>query len=206
MKLKIFNQNIAEVNSYLLVKKKEIIVIDPGFNGDSIINFCKENEANIRYVFLTHGHFDHIKSLEKLAKAYTFQVIINEADINLLKNDELNYARSFGQSFVFPTNLELIPIKDGFKKHYLDEDFWFISTPGHTKGSQCIGYNDWLFTGDTLFFDSVGRTDLATGSPKDLNRSIEQLKKTISNKMIIYPGHGGHSDMKTIKENNRFLR
>ncbi len=205
IKLKIFNQNPAEVNSYALIKEEEIILIDPGFNGDNIIAYCNQNNFYITDIILTHGHFDHIQSIPKLAITYKFKIHISRDDLILLKNDEYNYARAFGESFNLPSNIDINFLSDKQKLNINGEDFNVITTPGHTKGSLCIKYKNWLFSGDTLFADSVGRTDLFSGNQSHLNKSLKKLTDTISNNLTIYPGHGKSAKMSKIKEINPYI-
>lgn len=205
MKLKTFSDNQAQVNTYLLYKNQTAIVIDPGFNGNQIIDFCKQKELNIVSVLLTHGHFDHIKDIPLLAKEFTFELYISEADKSFLKNDQYNYASAFGLKFHLP-NLTIIIVKDNQRISIEGETFKVISTPGHTAGSICFGYNRYLFTGDTLFFNSIGRTDLHSGNRNDIKKSIELLKTKISNDTTIYPGHGNFGKLKQIKEVNPYLK
>ncbi len=205
IKLKVFDQNIAEVNSYLLIKQKDAIVIDPGFNGDQINDFCQLNDISIKDVLLTHGHFDHIKGIEKLAKNHQFKIHVSEADAKMLSDENMNYAKAFGQTFRKPDNIEVIVLLND-KIEILGEKLTIFFTPGHTKGSICILHENKLFSGDTLFSDSIGRTDLVTGSSIDIKRSLELLKKVVSNKVMVYPGHGKSSEMKKIKEENYYLK
>lgn len=205
MKLKIFNENLAQENAYLLFKNQVAIVIDPGFNGEQIIDFCKQKELQIVAVLLTHGHFDHIKDVSMLAKIFTFDIYISNEDKPFLKNDQFNYASAFGSKFHLP-NFMVISLKDNQKIEIEGESFHIIATPGHTKGSICIEYNRYLFTGDTLFYNSVGRTDLYSGNINDMKKSIALLNSKISNDTTIYPGHGEHGKLKVIKEGNPYLK
>ncbi len=206
MKIKVFSDNIAQVNSYLLYKDTRGILFDPGFNGNQIINFCKEKEIVIEHVILTHGHFDHIKDMKIIANHFDYHTYIEENDYRLLFEDENNYAKAFNSRFVLPSNIIVMKITNGDTLKLYNEDFKFISTPGHTKGSMCIKHRNLLFSGDTLFYNSVGRTDLFSGNRKDMFSSIDLLKNKISNDTTIYPGHGQSAKMKAIKEVNQFLR
>ncbi|MBI9008798.1 MAG: MBL fold metallo-hydrolase [Tenericutes bacterium] len=205
MKIKLFKENLAQVNSYLLIKKKKAILIDPGFNGEAIIKYLKENEVVIDYVILTHGHFDHIKDLELLAKEGSFELFVTKEDKFLLFHDEHNYAKAFGSSFKLPNNITIKEVANNDSLKLLEETFKIYSTPGHTKGSICISYQRTLFTGDTLFYNSVGRTDLYSGNQSELFKSIDLLKTKFGNDTLIYPGHGESGKMKIVKDINPFL-
>ncbi len=206
IKLKIFNQNKVEINSYLLIKEKEAILIDPGFNGEAIIKYLGESNIDLKHVILTHGHFDHIRDIQILAKRFLFDLLISNQEISFLKNDNKNYAFAFGSEFILPKNIIIKPMNDGEKITLLSENFEFILTPGHTKGSMCIKYQNWLFSGDTIFYDSIGRTDLFSGSSLDMQKSLKYLKERISNQMKIYPGHGRSGKWIDIKNTNLYLK
>lgn len=204
MKLKTFNDNMADINAYLLIKNKEAILIDPGFNGKAIITYCKDKAIDIKHVILTHGHFDHIKDIEILAKDFTYDLFVSKHDKNFLFSDELNYARAFGSTFKLPP-LEIHEVEDQQVLNLLDESFQIFLTPGHTKGSICIKIKNQLFSGDTLFYNSVGRTDLYSGNQSTLFKSLEILKSKVSNDVTVYPGHGKSAKMKEIKEINPYI-
>lgn len=205
MKLKVFNENLAQVNSYLLTKKKHAVLIDPGFNGNDITKYCEEYEICIDHIILTHGHFDHIKGIELISKAFNFDLFVSKEDKKLLFNDEYNYAKPFGSHFKLPNSISIIEVGDKEVIKIFDEPFKIFKTPGHTKGSICISYQKLLFTGDTLFYDSIGRTDLYSGNNLDLNKSLDLLRKNFSNEVTIYPGHGKSGKMKSVKEVNPYL-
>jgi len=206
MKLKIFNQNPVNINSYLLIKQKKSILIDPGFNGKAIIKYLFETNIDLNFILLTHGHFDHIRDIQKLAEKYRFKVYISNIDIDLLKDNTKNYANAFGAKFNFPKDIEIVSIKDKEELTFFNESFKLILTPGHTKGSICIKYNQWFFSGDTIFIDSIGRTDLFSGNSSDMQKSLEYLKKKLSNQTIIYPGHGRYSKWKDVKRVNPYIK
>lgn len=206
MKLKIFDENVAEINSYVLIKENNAIIIDPGFNGENIIAFCIKDNLSITDVILTHGHFDHIKSLPMIADKFNYVLHVSQEDSKLLANDENNYAKAFGATFKLPNSVAIRTLKHKDILILNDEKFEIIATPGHTRGSICIKYRNWLFSGDTLFVDSVGRTDLFSGSMADLRKSLNLLKTSIGNGVIVYPGHGEHAKMIKIKELNDYLK
>lgn len=205
MKLKIFKENLAQINSYLLIKKNQAILIDPGFNGSQIIQYCNEKSVKIEHVILTHGHFDHIKDLNLIANNFDVEMYISEFDLEILNNDDFNYAKAFGSKFIKPKkNINLL--KDNDILSLFEESFLIINTPGHTKGSISIKYGKNLFTGDTLFYNSVGRTDLYSGNQTQLFKSIDKINKSIGNDFLIYPGHGESGFFKEVKQVNPYIK
>ena len=205
MRIKKFYDNPAQVNSYLLIKRDKAILIDPGFNGKELVKYCKESCITINYIILTHGHFDHIKGIEDIALEFDFELLVSKEDKQLLFHDKFNYAKAFQSSFKLPSNITIKELSDKESLKLLDETFKVYSTPGHTKGSICLAYQRSLFTGDTLFYDSVGRTDLYSGNHSELFKSIAFLKTKFGNDTVIYPGHGDSGKMKAIKEVNPFI-
>jgi glyoxylase-like metal-dependent hydrolase (beta-lactamase superfamily II) len=159
-------------NCYILIDGIEAAVIDPGGETKKIIEEVDKNGAILKYIILTHFHLDHTLSAEKIREEKGAEILIHEAEKNFLK---------------FEPD-EFLTEKSGIKigKTYLE----VIHTPGHTKGSICLLGNGFIFTGDTIFRDGFGRTDLPGGSPADLELSLSKLKKMFKTGMKIYPGHG----------------
>ncbi|MBN2540689.1 MAG: MBL fold metallo-hydrolase [Bacilli bacterium] len=205
MKLKVFHDNIAQINSYLLSKENHLLVIDPGFNAEAILDYIKANQLHLEQVILTHGHYDHIRGIERLAKEFAFSLLVSQTDSLLLKDDDKNYAKAFGSTFRLPSNVSVIYTDSSKGFQWNQESFQIIDTPGHTKGSICIRYQNWLFTGDTVFTDSVGRTDLFSGNQTDLLKSLRYLTDHVSHQTTIYPGHGPSGKWSVVKKENPYL-
>jgi len=173
-------------NCYILVNKNNKgFIIDPGLDTKSIVSFLEKEKIEPKYVFLTHGHFDHIFSAKKL-KDMGAKIYISEIDAPKLLDYELN------MGFLFNIKPEPV-LPDGFFKEgenvFDDEKFEIIFTPGHTSGSVVIIYKDIIFTGDTYFSEGVyGRTDLLDGNQEEIEKSIIKLNPIIKTKKI-YSGH-----------------
>ncbi|QXJ27489.1 MBL-fold metallo-hydrolase superfamily [Saccharolobus shibatae B12] len=190
-------------NSYLIIAEKEGVVVDAGGDMSELIQTVRKEKINIRYIIATHGHFDHIMGVNQIKREFPSSVfLINEKDLGLLKK-----ASSMAQSFL---NLSISDVvkPDGFVKEGDEielgrEKLKIIETPGHTMGSICIIANGYIFTGDTLFYGTVGRTDLG-GSEKLLRESLEKLKK-LPDEIIVYPGHGPFTVLGYEKVKNPFL-
>ncbi len=177
-------------NTYVVYdeKTKEGILIDVANNVDKIYNYIENSEINLKYIVLTHCHGDHTMGLKELKKLYPkVKIIIHEYDAPGLTNDEINRCSSIGIEPNF-TEADIV-VKDGDILEFGESKATIIHTPGHTKGSISISIEDALFSGDTLFKGTVGRTDLPTGSRWELSDSIKKLFK-LPNNTIVYPGHG----------------
>lgn len=207
MTLKLFSDALTGGNSYLLYKRQEAVLIDPGFNGQKIIDFCQAKNIEIKQVILTHGHFDHIRDLNLIASKHHFGLLIHALDYPMLFDSAKSYAKAFGATYRYQGDHVLIDqISREDKRSYLQASFKILMTPGHTAGSICVLYQHMLFSGDTLFLDSIGRTDLFSGSQKAMHQTLKKLKEKLSDQTVVYPGHGPHGLFKDIKENNVFLR
>ena len=200
MNIKRVVAGVYAVNCYIVYNdNKKGFIIDPGGDSDDIIKFIDEENINLEFILLTHGHGDHIEGLNDLASHYPkAKVYIGEEDKDFLYNSELSLSDAiFGEVFRFKG--ELITVKEGDTIG----DFKVIDTPGHTIGSKSF-YDEKdkiLMSGDTLFRRSYGRYDLPTGSLEMLCHSLEKLSK-LPDETVVY---NGHTDNTTIGEERRFL-
>ena len=159
-------------NCYLLIEDDELLVIDPGGEPEKILEEIKNQKAKLKYIINTHGHPDHTFGNEKIRKETAAPILIHQAEKDFIKFKADEF------------------LKDDDEIEIGKEKLKVIHTPGHTKGSICLLFENFLFTGDTLFKDGLGRTDLLGGSEKDLEKSLEKLKKILKPGLIVYPGHG----------------
>ena len=185
----IFNQNIADQNSYLYAYKGEAFVVDPGFNGEAILALIAEKGYHLSYVFITHAHYDHLRDVKLLQDKQEFTLIIQELDYPGLFDTGLNYAKSFNGSFQLKTSQIVRKVQDGEEILFGTAKIRVIHTPGHTPGGACYLFEHMLFSGDTLFCQGIGRTDLAGGSQKAMRDSLAKLFGMLSNEVWVYPGH-----------------
>lgn len=190
-----------ETNTYFIMTEGGAIVIDPGDGSREILNFIKNDNLNVKYVLLTHGHFDHINST-KLLQESGAEVYLHSLDAHML-NDKSNLAWISGvvSNGFAPDYL----VEDGYKFNLLGLDITVMHTPGHTKGSVCYLIEDSIFSGDTLFYLSVGRTDFPTGSSSQLENSIANKLFALPSDYTVYPGHGMETSLKFEKENNPYV-
>lgn len=181
-----------ETNCYIIedAKTKETMIIDPGAEPDKIIEIINILDAKVKYIYLTHCHGDHIGAVDELYKKYHPQVLIHRFDYDGLQDDNINLSTYIGQGCI-KINYA-VRVDEGDVIHIGNMEFKVLHTPGHTIGSSSLYSKEegMLFSGDTIFRGTWGRTDLPTGSLKDIMNSITQKIIKLPNKTIIYPGHG----------------
>lgn len=179
-------------NSYVICdeKTKEAMVIDPGGEANRIAETLDILDANLKYIFITHCHADHIGAINELKKLKGGKILISRADSEGLYNEEINLAYYINME---KPELEADSrVDDNDLIHIGDLEFKVIATPGHTKGGLCL-YSEkegLVFTGDTLFSGTWGRTDLPTGNFVDIITSITNRLMVLPDDTIVYPGHG----------------
>lgn len=191
-----------ETNCYVFGDEdsKEAVVIDPGGDPAVIKNYIKKNNLKLKYIINTHGHGDHIGANPCFPEA---AVLIHELDADFLKEPALNLSSSFGFSISVPKANRLL--NDGDKIKVGELGLEVIHTPGHTPGGICLKYDDIIFTGDTLFFEGVGRTDIPNASWDKLLESIKNKLMALPDEIRVYPGHGPETSIGHERKHNPFL-
>jgi glyoxylase-like metal-dependent hydrolase (beta-lactamase superfamily II) len=189
-------------NCFIIRNENEVIVIDPGGNAEIIYPYIEDR--NLTYIINTHGHYDHIAANNELKARYDTKLAIGALDHELLLDPMLNLSATFDTPFISITPDLLLSEDDSlqFNENILE----VIYTPGHTKGSICIKMGDTLFSGDTLFYRSIGRTDLPTGSYDELEKSIKTKLYTLPDNTKVYTGHGEETTIGEEKRLNGFVR
>ncbi len=203
-----------ETNCYIVRRDEstaDCLIIDTGLSNEALIDFLKEKNLNPQALILTHGHADHIAGITALRKSFDkIKVCIYKADSHMLSDAASNF------SFLAGMKVTTAPAEIIFDKEeeieFANLKFQIIHTPGHTPGGICLYNSDEkiLFSGDTLFAGSIGRTDF---SGNDVQKSFEQLIKNIKEKLVplpddvtVLPGHGEATTIKQEKLYNSFLR
>ncbi len=169
-------------NTYIIKKRKSVLIVDPTGNSDKISSHINEEEKVVAIV-LTHGHFDHIGAVDDLVKKYNCEVYLNSEDIELATTRKLN---SFNQ-YSAVINSPIKSYHEG-KMNIGDFELMIYFAPGHTAGCTLIGIENHLFTGDVLFKEDIGRTDLYSANERDMKKTL-QFIKTLDENYIVYPGH-----------------
>jgi hydroxyacylglutathione hydrolase len=190
-------------NCYFLESNNEIAIIDPGFEPERIYNKVKVLKGKTKYIINTHGHIDHTGANVKLKEYTGAKILVHHRDAELLTQPSKNLAFFLGEPVA--TCQADVLLHEGEVVEVGEEKLKVVHTPGHTKGSMCLVTNEFAFTGDTLFIDSIGRTDFPDGSERDILGSLRRLKEILTDKMAIYPGHGEPGTFGDAKELNPFL-
>ena len=193
-------------NCYLALNEetREVIIVDPADMPEKIERTIEELHGKPAAVLLTHGHFDHIGGVEAVRSRYGIPVCAIEEERQILSSGQLNLSEVFGPAVTLEADIWL---KDGQKLDLAVKQITALHTPGHTKGSACyyLPEDRVLFSGDTLFLGSVGRTDFPTGSMKTLVDSINKKLMELPDNTRVYPGHGGTTTIGDERQNNPFL-
>lgn len=184
-----------QTNCYLVWEEKShsCVVIDPGYEAQTIAKQVEKLEKQVSAILLTHGHFDHVGAVRELAMDYDCPVYLCGEDLTMppqMTAGPLYYTHTYGQ---------------GDTLHLAGLTFRVLHTPGHTPGSVCLIAENVMFSGDTLFRDSCGRTDLPGGSHTQLMQSLQRLAK-LSENFTVYPGHGGKTTLAEEQKYNPYMK
>lgn len=192
-------------NCYLVAcdETREGVIIDPGAEAKNILGMVEKEKISVKHIINTHGHVDHVGANEEVRLALDAPILIHEADGEMCKKPHASLAAFVGKVKLAEPDLLL---KDGDRIKAGTLEFEVIETPGHTKGSVSLLVNGVLFTGDTLFAGSIGRTDLPGGSFDEIIRSIKEKLLVFPDETVVYPGHGPESTIGDEKKYNPFLR
>lgn len=206
MKVERFLTGIISTNCYLAINEetKQTVVIDPASSSPSLMNHIEAEGLKVEAILLTHGHFDHIMGIDGFLKKYDVPVYVHEDDKEMMNDPQLNQSSTYTAGYTF-SGAECI--RDGQVLHLAGNDFEVFHTPGHTPGGCCyyVRSEGVLFSGDTLFANSVGRTDFPGSSTSALIRSIQEKLMTLPDETRVYPGHMGETAIGHERVNNPFL-
>lgn len=206
MRIQTFIFGVVQTNCYVVSNEitGEAIIIDPADNPDSIKNIVEQQNLKPVAILLTHGHFDHMMAAPELAAFYNISIYVSEAEKELVKDPKMNAA------FLIRSDFSLTA--DNYFHHnellsFIGKNIRAIHTPGHTAGSTCFYFEDEsiLISGDTLFYESIGRTDLPTGNSADILKSIKENLLCLPEEVVVYPGHGEKTTIGNEKRNNPYL-
>lgn len=197
MEVKKLVLGVFQTNTYIVLENNHALIIDPAANSKKILEWV--NGYHVDAICLTHGHFDHIQAVDALVKELHCPVYISQEDEEMLRDSKKNSSCMVKPFTVkspvqhYQSTLSMGP----FHLHILD-------TSGHTKGSVLLLINEWMFSGDTLFKDGIGRCDLYGGSFSQMKASLQKIQKMTKN-YIVYPGHGDCSTLDDELKNNPYF-
>ena len=183
-----------QTNCYILHQEgnRDCVVIDPGYEPEIILSCLSEKGLTLQAVLLTHGHFDHVGAVRELAAQTDCRVYLNPKDLSMppmLTAGPLYYTNTYGEG----DQLDIAGIS-----------FRVLETPGHTPGSVCLMAEQNLFSGDTLFRGSCGRTDLPGGDYRAMKESLKRLA-ALKEDYAVYPGHGSNTTLAWEQKTNPYL-
>lgn len=184
-----------QTNCYLVSgdESDTCVVIDPGYSPEQVLLAARSSGKRIEAVLLTHGHFDHVGGVKGIAQAVRCPVYLCEADLSMpesFTDGPLFYTDAYGEGAL----LSLAGLK-----------FRVLHTPGHTPGSVCLCCGDAMFSGDTLFWGSCGRTDLPGGDWAAIRKSLQRLVG-IGKNYTVYPGHGRSTTLDDERKYNPYMK
>ncbi|HEY5653734.1 MAG TPA: MBL fold metallo-hydrolase [Pontiella sp.] len=187
-------------------KEQQAIVIDPGFDADLISNHLNDCNLTVAAYACTHAHADHINALAELHKKYPAPIVMHTND-QAWAFEEINQIEPYYSVPKRPDSDSFLQLENSKDWHFSGLHFQRIETPGHTPGSCCLLFPEskFLFSGDTLFKGSCGRTDLPGGNPRQLKESLNKLKQ-LPDDIRVFPGHGEDTKIGIERATNFFMQ
>ena len=205
LKLTTFAPGMVYANCYIVTDEgsKEAFVVDPGvYNKRFEAALRAAGVEKLRYILLTHGHFDHISGVKALKEDFGGDVVIHREDAGCLYDK----SKSLASKFFFPQHdvTADVLVDDGQRLPFGEGEIEVIHTPGHTKGSVCYTIEDIMLSGDTLFKSSIGRTDFPGGSIEEMKESLKRLA-ALERNYTVYPGHAESTTLEREKKYNPYV-
>ena len=205
IKIACFVVGMIATNCYLIEDEATgaLAVIDPADHCDALIKEIDKRGGRLSYILLTHGHYDHIMGVAELCERYHPTVCASEKELMLIAEPSYNLSVNHGLR-VAPFTVDR-PLKDGDTFMLGESEIRFMLTPGHTMGSGCYLVDDSIFSGDTLFCTSIGRTDFPTSSMRDMMASLCRLKE-LDGDFDVYPGHDIFTTLSRERKYNPYMK
>ncbi len=205
IKIQCYVVGMIATNCYLIEDEASgaLAVIDPGDHSDELIAELDRRGGKLDYILLTHGHYDHVLGAAELCDRYHPVVCAAEAEMELLQKGLYNLS-SVHNIRINSFNVDRL-LSDGDVIMLGETEIRFINTPGHTVGSGCYIADDCIFSGDTIFCESIGRTDFPTSSMRAMMKSVERIKN-LEGDYAVYPGHEMFTTLEHERKYNPFMR
>lgn len=198
--LKIFSMVVGEYgeNCYAVHDKQSLrsFIVDPGSEHERILDGLKKHNIKPEFILITHGHLDHVNAVDAMVNEFGIPVYIAEKDMTAVRE---------GRTIFGTIVSDVQYINDGDIIKFGDKDIKVISTPGHSMGGVCFAIDDIIFSGDTLFYTAVGRTDMYGGNYEEILRSVKNKLFTLPDNTVVLPGHGQSTSIGFEKANNPFF-
>jgi len=201
-----FSLGALGTNCYIVHNDKNALIFDPGAEASKIKNYLTEENLQPLAILLTHAHFDHIGAVDELRKSYNIDVYGHELEANWLEDPCLNRSDRFIGEEIITSKPEKILVEGEFNINNFT--FEVIHTPGHSPGSVTFVFHEesFMISGDVLFLQGIGRTDLPGGSHEVLEQTIQEKLYKLPANYVVLPGHGQETNIGYEKENNLYVR
>jgi hydroxyacylglutathione hydrolase len=193
-----------QTNCYILQSKEAAVIIDPGDEPERILRFIRDIKVEPSQIIATHTHFDHVLAVDSVRANLNIPFLINRDDLQMLESMQSRVRQIMGLEVPPPPKVDSF-LKDGASLKVGDETVRILHTPGHSPGSISLSGEGYVFTGDALFNQSIGRTDLPGGDLKTLIHSIQDQLFKLDDETIVYPGHGPETTIGDEKLANPFV-
>jgi len=193
-------------NTYIINEQKEAYIIDPGARAKEIDEYITEKDLVVLGIILTHGHFDHMYSINDVQKLYQCPIYIYKDERDFLFDPNLNLSSTIAKSITVRAKSSVKLLEDSDQLKLGNNIIKIIHLPGHTRGGIGLLYKRFLFSGDTLFKGTIGRTDLPTSSKSAMDRSLKKILAICKDNTVVYPGHGHFTTILTEKHENFYLK
>jgi hydroxyacylglutathione hydrolase len=193
-----------QTNCYIIVSQGHALIVDPGDEPERVLRFIRDLKATPTHIVATHTHFDHVLGVDGVRKAIKTQFLIHPDDLPMLQSMQSRVRQFMGFEVPPPPKVDGY-LKDGDLLRVGDETVRVIHTPGHSPGSVSLYGTGYVLTGDALFNQSIGRTDLPGGDLNTLLRSIKEKLFKLDDETVVYPGHGPETTIGDEKLANPFV-
>jgi len=193
-----------QTNCYVLQSQSEALIVDPGDEPERILRFVKDIKATPKLIVATHTHFDHVLGVDEVRKTTKTQFLIHHDDLPMLKSMQSRVRQFMGFEVPPPPKVDGY-LRDGDSLKVGDETIKVLHTPGHSPGSISLSGDGYVLTGDALFNQSIGRTDLPGGDLNTLIHSIREKLFKLDADTTVYPGHGPETTIGDEKLANPFV-
>jgi len=200
MQIQKFTLGNLRSNCYIVFEETHAFIVDPGYESQAVIDFIENNDLTIDFIYLTHGHIDHVGGVKQLKEKYNAKVYAPQKDIfwmTTYTKEKLGYDIPVDVFFNEP-----------FEFEWLDFTLKFFDTPGHSLGGTILWIEDLdvMFSGDTLFYQTIGRTDIPYADADTLINSIKRIYSLFPQQTRVYPGHGRSTEIGHEKKYNPFVK